>query len=41
MVNFMINFKEKIKEKIDMISSLRDMKITINILEITDSENEE
>ena len=33
MVNFIIDSKEKIKEKIDIITSLHDMKITLNILE--------
>ena len=41
MVNFIIDSKEKIKEKIEMINSLSDMKITLNILETADSEDEE
>ena len=41
MVNFIIDSLEKVKEKINMISSLSDMKITLKILESTDSENEE
>ena len=40
MANFIIDSKEKIKEKIDMINSLSDMKITLNILETSD-DNEE
>ena len=41
MANFIIDSKEIIKEKIEMINSLRDMKITLNILETADSEDEE
>ena len=41
MSNFIIDSIEKVKEKIDMISSLSDMKITLKILENVDSENEE
>ena len=41
MVNFIIDSKEKIKEKIDMINSLGDMKITLHILETADSDEEE
>ena len=41
MSNFIIDSIEKVKEKIDMISSLSEMKITIKILENVDSENEE
>jgi len=33
MANFVIDSKEKIQEKIDMVNSLRDMKITLHILE--------
>ena len=36
MINFIIDSKEKIKEKIDMINSLSDMKITLHILETSD-----
>ena len=41
MSNFIINTIEKVKEKINMISSLSDMKITLKILENTDSESDE
>ena len=41
MSNFIIDTIEKVKEKIDMISSLSDMKITLKILENTNSEKEE
>ena len=41
MANFIIDSKEKIKEKNEMINSLGDMKITLNILETADSEDEE
>ena len=40
MCNFLIDSKEKIKEKIDMISSLGDMKITLHLLETADSDKE-
>ena len=41
MSNFIINNIEKVKEKIDMISSLSDMKITLKILENVDEDKEE
>ena len=41
MVNFIIDSSEKVKEKINMINSLSDMKITLKILESADSENAE
>jgi poly [ADP-ribose] polymerase len=41
MANFIIDSKEKIKEKIDMINSLRDMKITLHMLENADSDEVE
>ena len=40
MVNFIIDSKEKIKEKIDIITSLHDMKITLNILESSNDNDE-
>ena len=41
MSNFIIDSIEKVKEKIDMISVLSDMKITLKILENVDTEEEE
>ena len=41
MSNFIIDSIEKVKEKINMISSLSDMKITLKILENADSESDE
>ena len=41
MSNFIINNIEKVKEKIDMISTLSDMKITLKILENVDEDKEE
>ena len=41
MTNFIIDSIDKVKEKIDMISVLSDMKITLKILENVDSENDE
>ena len=41
MSNFIIDTIEKVKEKINMISSLSDMKITLKILESADSESDE
>ena len=41
MTNFIIDNIDKVKEKIDMISVLSDMKITLKILENVDSENDE
>ena len=41
MSQFIIDSIEKVKEKIDMISSLSDMKITLNILENVNAEKEE
>ena len=41
MSNFIIDSIEKVKEKINMISSLSDMKITLKILENVDSEKDE
>ena len=41
MANFIIDTTEKVKEKIDMISVLSDMKITLKILENVESENDE
>ena len=41
MANFIINDIEKVKEKIDMISTLSDMKITLKILENVDEDKEE
>ena len=41
MSNFIINTIEKVKEKINMISSLSDMKITLKILENANSEDDE
>ena len=41
MANFIIDNMEKVKEKIDMISSLSDMKITLKILENVDEDKEE
>ena len=39
MTNFFIDSINKVKEKIDMIKSLSNMKITLNILENVDSQN--
>jgi poly [ADP-ribose] polymerase len=41
MSNFIIDTIEKVKEKIDMISALSDMKITLKILENVESEKDE
>ena len=41
MANFIIDTTEKVKEKIDMISVLSDMKITLKILENVDEDKEE
>ena len=41
MSNFIINTIEKVKDKIDMINALSDMKITLKILENVESENDE
>ena len=41
MANFIIDTTEKVKEKIDMISVLSDMKITLKILENVESEKDE
>ena len=41
MANFIIDTIEKVKEKIDMISTLSDMKITLKILENVDEDKEE
>jgi poly [ADP-ribose] polymerase len=41
MANFIINDIEKVKEKIDMISALSDMKITLKILESVGSQKTE
>ena len=41
MSNFIIDTIEKVKEKIDMINVLSDMKITLKILENVESEKEE
>ena len=41
MANFIIDNSEKVKEKIDMISALSDMKITLKILENVDEDKEE
>ena len=41
MTNFIIDSIDKVKEKIDMISVLSDMKITLKILENVDSEKDE
>ena len=40
MANFIIDSTEKIKEKIDMINALSDMKITLNILDNADNNDE-
>ena len=40
MANFIINTQEKLKQKIEMLDSLADMKIATNILEATASGNE-
>jgi len=40
MSNFIIDSIDKVKEKIDMISNLSDMKITLKILDNTDSKEE-
>ena len=40
MANFIIDSTEKIKEKIDMINTLSDMKITLNILDNADDNDE-
>lgn len=41
MANFIIDTIDKVKEKIDMISVLSDMKITLKILENVESEKDE
>jgi len=41
MSNFIIDTEEKVKEKIDMISALSDMKITLKILENVESEEDD
>ena len=41
MANFIIDSIEKVKNKIDMISTLSDMKITLKILENVDEDEEE
>ena len=41
MYNFIINSNEIVKQKIDMISSLSDMKITLKILEDVNSKNDD
>ena len=41
MCNFIINTNEIVKQKIDMISSLSDMKITLKILEDVNSKNDD
>ena len=41
MANFIIDSIEKVKNKIDMISTLSDMKITLKILENVDEDDEE
>ena len=41
MANFIIDSIEKVKNKIDMISTLSDMKITLKILENVDKDDEE
>ena len=41
MCNFIIDSTEKVKEKIDMIDALSDMKITLKILENSDEEDDE
>ena len=41
MANFIIDTLEKVKEKIDMIAVLSDMKITLKILENVDEDKEE